>query len=123
MSIISSDKPYDLGERTFLFALNVSKLVNKLSRSLSNVEYSKQVIRSSGSVGANYIEANENLGEKDAVYRFKICRKEAKESSFWLKLIKETNQNLLTEEFNELIQEANELKMIFNSIINKKSKK
>lgn len=75
---MNSDKPYDLGERTFLFALNVAKLVNKIPRILSNVEYSKQVIRSSGSVGANYIEANENLGTKDKIYRFKICRKEAK---------------------------------------------
>ena len=105
---MNSDKPYDLGERTFLFALRVAKLVNKLPRTISNLEYSRQVIKSSGSVGANYIEANENLGEKDAVYRFKVCRKEAKESAFWLRLLKSTNDESLFDEFDELIQEAND---------------
>lgn len=118
---MNTEKPYDLGERTFLFALSVANLVNKLSRTLSNIEYSKQVIKSSGSVGANYIEANENLGEKDALYRFKVCRKEAKESAFWFRLLKATNDESLHDEFAELIQEANELKKIFNSIINKKT--
>ena len=98
---MNSDKPYDLGERTFLFALRVAKLVNKLPRTISNLEYSRQVIKSSGSVGANYIEANENLGEKDAVYRFKVCRKEAKESAFWLRLLKATNDESLFDEFDE----------------------
>lgn len=115
------EKPYDLAERTFLFALHVAKLVNKLPHTLSNIEYSKQVIKSSGSVGANYIEANENLGDKDAIYRFKVCRKEAKESAFWLRLLKATNDQSFQQEFDEQIQEANELKMIFNSIVNKKS--
>jgi four helix bundle protein len=118
---MKTDKPYDLGDRTFLFALNVAKLVNKLPKTLSNIEYSKQVIKSSGSVGSNYIEANENLGEKDALYRFKVCRKEAKESAFWLRLLKATNDESLHDEFDELIQEANELKKIFSSIINKKT--
>ena len=120
---MNKDKPYDLGERTFQFALSVPNIVNRLSKTLSNIEYSKQVIRSSGSTGANYIEANENLSEKDAIYRFKICRKESKESGFWLKLLRETNDVSFKEEFNELIQEANELKLIFNAIINKKSNK
>ena len=74
-------KQYDLEERTFQFAKNVSLYVKKFTRTISNMEYGKQVIRASGSVGANYIEANEALGKKDFVMRIKICRKEAKESA------------------------------------------
>ena len=120
---MNSEKPYDLGERTFLFALSIANLINKLPRTISNIEYSKQVIKSSGSVGANYIEANENLGTKDAIFRFKVCRKEAKESAFWLKLLKATNDVSFEKEFDAQSIEANELKMIFNSIVNKKSGK
>jgi four helix bundle protein len=97
--------------------------VNRLPRTLSNIEYSKQVIKSSGSVGANYIEANENLGTNDAIFRFKVCRKEAKESAFWLKPLKATNEESLEKEFDALFNEANKLKLIFNSIVNKKSVK
>jgi four helix bundle protein len=117
------EKPYDLAERTFLFALSIAKLVNNLPKTISNIEYSKQVIKSSGSVGANYIEANKNLGTKDAIFRFKVCRKEAKESAFWLRLLKATNDKSFYQEFDQQIQEANELKMIFNSIVSKKSGK
>ncbi|OHB47384.1 MAG: hypothetical protein A2106_00280 [Planctomycetes bacterium GWF2_40_8] len=74
-------KQYDLEERTFQFAKNVSLYVKKFTRTISNMEYGKQVIRASGSVGANYIEANEALSKKDFVMRIKICRKEAKESA------------------------------------------
>ena len=74
-------KQYDLEERTFQFAKNVSLYVKKFTRTISNMEYGKQVIRASGSVGANYIEANEALSKKDFVMRIKICSKEAKESA------------------------------------------
>ena len=67
-------KQYDLEERTFQFAKNVSLYVKKFTRTISNMEYGKQVIRASGSVGANYIEANEALSKKDFVMRIKICR-------------------------------------------------
>ncbi|MGR3304268.1 MAG: four helix bundle protein [Candidatus Scalindua sp.] len=69
-------KQYDLEERTFQFAKNVSLYIKKFSRTISNIEYGKQVVRSSGSVGANY---NEALSKKDFIMRIKICRKEAKE--------------------------------------------
>jgi four helix bundle protein len=113
-----SEKPYDLEKRTYNFALEVRKLVRGLKYNLQNVEDGKQVIRSSGSVGANYIESNEHLSDKDFQHRIKICRKEAKESSYWLRLLKENN----TENhkiYSELIDEANQLKLIFNSMIKK----
>ncbi len=115
----SKNKTYDLEERTFLFAKEVRILVNTLEKTTANIEDSKQVIRSSGSVGANYIEANESLSKKDFVFRIKISRKEAKESSYWLKLINETNELSNKEIIEKLIQEATELKKIFSAIIEK----
>ena len=74
---------YNLEDRTFKFAKNVRAFVKKLSKSIANFEDSKQLIKASGSVGANYIEANEVISKKDFEYRIKICRKEAKESRFF----------------------------------------
>ena len=91
MEQYSKDKPYDLEERPFQFAKEVRLFVKTLPQTIANVEDIKQVVRSSGSVGANYIEANEALSKKDFKFRIKICRKEAKESAYWLRLIKETN--------------------------------
>jgi four helix bundle protein len=107
---------YDLEERTLEFAKSVRLFVQKLPKTGANNEDTKQVIRSSGSVGANYIEANESLGKKDKLMRIKISRKEAKESVFWLKLIDTGVSAALNEEKIALIQEANELTNIFGSI-------
>ncbi len=115
-------KKYDLEERTQLFAKNVRLFVKKLSKTIANIEDSKQLIRSSGSVGANYIEANESLSKKDFLMRIKICRKEAKESRYWLRLIDVQNNNALDAERAELEQEANELTNIFGAIIRKSEK-
>jgi len=77
--------------------------------------------KASDSVGANYREANESLSKKDFSMRIKISRKEAKESAYWLRLIHETNNLRDANDAQTLIQEANELKKIFSSIL-KKSK-
>jgi len=110
-------KPYDLKERTFEFARDCRLLISTLPKTVSNIEDGKQLVRSSGSVGANYIEANENLGDKDLKFRIKIARKEAKESLYWLQLLKALNPK--SEAINSLIQEANELRKILSSILNK----
>jgi four helix bundle protein len=70
----------DLVERTFRFATEVRRFVNRLPKMLSNYEDSRQVVRSSGSVAANYIESQEGPSRKDIFYRIKICRKGARES-------------------------------------------
>ena len=93
--------------------------VKQLPRSISNLEYSRQVVDSSGSVGANYIEANEALSKKDFTMRIKICRKEAKESAYWLRLIVETNDEKYKQDGMNLLNEAIELKKIFSSILAK----
>ena len=110
---------FDLEERTYQFTKRVVLFVKKLPRTITNIEYGKQVIRSSGSTGANYIEANESFSKKDFNMRIKICRKEAKESAYWLRLIMETNDNKFELEGKELLNEAIELKKIFSSIIEK----
>ena len=115
----TSNKVYDLEERTFQFAKNFALYCKKLPRTISNIEYGKQGIRASGSTGANYIEANEALSKKDFLMRIKICRKEAKESAYWLRLIVETNDLEYKDEGLLLFNEAIELKKIFSSIIQK----
>lgn len=81
-------KHYDLEERTEKFASDVGDFIETIPTNIRNIEYAKQGIRSSGSVASNYIEANESFSNKDFIYRVKICRKEAKETCLWLRLIK-----------------------------------
>jgi four helix bundle protein len=90
-----------------------------LPKTLSNIEDCKQLVKASGSVGANYIEANESLGKKDFAMRIRISRKESKESRYWLRLVDTEGNNGLDEERDGLIQEATELMKIFGSILQK----
>lgn len=112
-------KVYDLEERTFRFARQVRAFVKRLPRTLCNIEDAKQLVRSSGSVGANYIEANEALSKKDFVLRIKIARKEAKESRYWLRLVETGTLVELNEACTCLIQEATELTNILGAIARK----
>ncbi len=117
MNKTQNQKQYDLEERTMIFAQKTISFTQKLPKNLVNLEIIKQLIRSAGSVGANYIEANESLSKKDFILRVKICRKESKETIYWLKLL------LIAEDQKDakrdLIQEATELMKIFGSIIEK----
>ncbi len=117
MNKIQNPKQFDLEERTFRFAKDIALYVRQSARSVSNLEYTKQVVRSSGSIGANYIEANEALSKKDFLMRVKICRKEAKESAYWLRLIIETNEEGCRQDGTKLFDEATALRKIFSSIL------
>jgi four helix bundle protein len=117
MTEAKTSKQYDLEERTLSFAKAVIDFVNCLPKTVANIEIIRQVIRSSGSVGANYIEANEALGKRDFAMRIKICRKEAKETVYWLRLIGVKGEN--AEKRDSLISEATELMKIFGSIVGK----
>lgn len=110
-------KKYDLEERTLRFAMNVRLFLKSLPKTISMIEDGRQLIRSFGSVGANYIEANESLSKKDFVMRIKICRKEAKESQYWLQLIEVSLS--LEESRDNLLKEAGELRRIFGAILEK----
>jgi len=113
-----SSKKYDLEDRTFKFAKKVRAFVKQIGKDLGSIEDCKQLVRSSGSVGANYIEANEALSKKDFLMRIKICRKEAKESFYWIKLI-DVNDETLESERKLLEKEADELRHIFGAIVTK----
>jgi len=119
MTEISNSKPYDLEERTYKFSRDVALFCKKLPKTGINIEYIRQVVRSSGSIGANYIEANESLSKKDFIMRTRISRKEAKETIYWLKLLVDTNEEQIKSEGDKLIQEAVELKKILSSIVEK----
>jgi four helix bundle protein len=112
-------KPHDLEDRTFEFAQSVRAFVKQLPRTVSNTEDVKQLVRASGSVAANWIEADEALSKKDFLMRVKICRKEAKESRLFLRLVDSglVKSNVVTSE--TLATEARELTLIFLSIISK----
>src|SRR6266513_1371287 len=111
MSHNENSKRYDLEERTFQFAKASRAFVKQLPRTISNVEDVKQFIRASGSIGANYIEANEAIGKRDFVMKIKICRREAKESRYWLRLIDIDGK--LEGDQAWLLNEADELMKIF----------
>ncbi len=112
-----NSKQYDLEDRTLKFARETRSFITKLPRSLINIEDGKQLVRSSGSVGANYIEANESLSKKDFLMRIKICRKEAKESQYWLNLI--IAPDGLESERKVLLDEVVQLRKIFGAILEK----
>jgi len=108
-----------LEKRTAVFAEDVRRFVRKLPRTISNAEDVKQLVRASGSVAANCIEANESLGAKDKLFRFRICRKEAKETSLWLRLVHTDADATLAKRRETLQQESRELRLILSAIIRK----
>lgn len=108
-----------LYERLLSFGKRCQKLVDKLPKTVYNIQYGSQLIRSSASPGANYIEAIEASSPKDFAHRLKICRKECRESTHWLLLIQYANKDIseIQEELEVLIKEARELIKIFSSSI------
>jgi len=112
-----NSKKFDLEERTFKLASNCRKLIKQINKTIGNIEDGRQLIRSSGSVHSNYIEANEALSKVDFYHRVRICRKEAKESRSWLKLLDINTGEILDNERKRLTQEVEELMKIFGSII------
>jgi len=114
-----SPKPRSLEERTFLFAQSIRTFVKTLPRTVGNAEDVRQLIRASGSVAANWIEADEALSKKDFVMRAKICRKEAKESRLFLRLLEVGTASRNSRDV--LAVEAYELTLIFSTIISKSS--
>ena len=109
---------FDLEDRTLEFAKQVVRLCKTIPNDRINNEIISQLIRSSGSVGANYREANDALSKKDFVYRIKISRKEAKETQYWLQLLKEANANI-DNKIEDILGESVELKKILSSIASK----
>lgn len=112
-------KKFDLEQRTFTFDINVRNFIRKAPKSLVTMEDLKQLMRSSGSIGANYIEANEALGRKDFYHKIRICRKESRETTYWLGLLGKQINDEHEHSRNESIQESTELAKMFGSILKK----
>lgn len=106
---------YDLEERTAKFAEEVIDLMKKLPKDVINNPLIGQCIRASGSIGANYCEANEAESKKDFIHKIGICKKETKETKHWLRLLARANPNF-NEVFRQLWKEAQELLLIFSTI-------
>jgi four helix bundle protein len=117
MASTESSKRYDLEERTFEFAKASRGFAKKLPRTIANIEDAKQFIRASGSIGANYIETNESIGKKDFVMKIRTCRREGKESGYWLRLLDCDGE--LESARAEPLAEARELMKIFGAIVRK----
>jgi four helix bundle protein len=112
-------KPRDLQERTYLFAGAVRELAKRIPRTIGNIEELKPLVRCSGSVAANFVEANESISKRDFVFRIKICRKEAKENHLWLRVLDTGNNLAVAKDRDLLMSEAHELVLIFSSIVSK----
>jgi len=108
---------HPLGEKCHEFEKRVRRFCRRLKMDVCNFEDVKQLARASGSVGANYIEANENVGRGDLKYRIKVCRKESKESMHFLGLVELSDEQELEAERALLIDEASQLKKIFSSML------
>ena len=121
MTEIPNSKPkYDLEERSARFAERCRDYVKELPKTTANFEYGKQLIRSSGSQAANYIEANEADTKKEFRYRIRVCRKETKESCLWLRLAEPAPDR--TQDKQALLQEGTELRSIYTSIYESSSR-
>lgn len=116
---MTSKQAFDLADRTATFAMDCRELIRKIPKDICNIEDCKQLARSSGSVAANYLEADEALSKKDFVMRIKICRKEARESRLWLNTVQVSDT--LESRRTALADEAYQLVKIFNAIIVKSS--
>ena len=118
MTQTEKNRTFDLEDRTLRFARRSVQLARKLQKEAVNRPIVGQLIRSSCSIGANYREANDALSKKDFLYRIKICRKEARETSYWLNVFEEGNDGLIND-IKSLYMESLELRSIFSSIANK----
>ena len=123
-AVLTIKTMYDLEERTMNFAIQLRLFMRRIPSGVIGIDDARQVIRSSGSIGANYIEANEALSKKDFLNRVKISRKEAKETTFWLKVIIKSYslKDDLQKEGMKLLSEAEELRKILSAILIKSQK-
>ena len=120
MLTADQNKKYDLEERTALFAERVIDFCLKLPKNIANIEYIPQLLRAGSSPGANYIEANESIGDKDFKMKIRTCRRESKESSYWLRLVITDGSKEMEDERNYLRKEAKEFILIFTAILKKR---
>ena len=110
----SQDKSRQFEERTQDFALEIILFTKKVPKSVENEVIVKQLIRSSSSVGANYVEANNASSKQDFRNKIFIAKKEAAESRYWLQLLSKANSSL---DVANLIDESSQLLFILQKIV------
>ena len=116
-----SNTKYDLEERTASFAESVIDIVKTIITTPVNRRIITQLVGSSGSIGANYCEANEAESKKDFMHKIGICKKEIKETRHWLRLLLKSNPEN-KEEISRVSQEVQELLLIFSKILSSSKK-
>jgi len=109
----------ELEDRFLAFGKRVRDFCHQIKKTIINIEYIKQLIRCSASVGSNYIEASDDIGPADEKMKIKTARREAKESTHFLSLVLTYDDNKLEDERNVLIDEAVQIRKILSTIINK----
>jgi four helix bundle protein len=122
MNKITNNNNYDLEDRTLEFSKRIIRLVKKLPQNTVNFKLTDQLVRSGTSVGANYREANDAISKKDFLHRMRISRKEARETTYWLELLVETNLEF-KKEIDLLLEECKELRNILSAILTKSEMK
>jgi len=118
----SNEKVFDLEERTGRFGEVIIEFVKTLERNEINRPLIGQLIEAGTSIGANYMEADGAESKKDFRHKIAICKKEAKETKHWVRMIRKANPQKAVE-CHKLWQEAHELTLIFSSIILSKKRK
>jgi four helix bundle protein len=112
---VKRQQKFDIQERTFEFAVQVVKLVNRLPRSVAGIEIGRQVVRSATSIGSNVEEADAAESKRDFIHKMSIAHKEARETRYWLRIVRAAL--LGDDEVEILIQESDELVRILYTII------
>ena len=114
---MTEEKPFDIKERTFKFGVRIVRLVNTLPRTVAGIEVGRQLVRSGTSIGANVEEADGAESKKDFIHKMGIARKEARETRYWLRIVRATDLSKDAQEVNYLLQESDELVRILSTII------
>ena len=112
---------YNLEERASIFAEKIIKLCKKCPKNMVTIPILDQLIRCGTSIGANYCEANGASSKKDFSNKIFICKKESRETKYWLRLLAGTLEDeKLKQECRNLWKEAQEFNLIFSKIVSKK---
>lgn len=119
---ITKTKKYDLGERTAKFGEAIIEFVKSLNNAVVNRPLKSQLVRAGTSIGANYMEADAAESSRDFNHKIALCKKEAKETTYWLRMVAKANPDK-KELCRRLYQEARELTLILSSILNKRKQK
>lgn len=121
MTEVLNPKKFDLTERTKSFSKDAISILRQVPENTINRPIISQTVRSITSIGANYCEADNAESRNDFKHKIAICKKEAKEANYWLEILISTNPEL-EPKMKPLLQEAKELTLIFNAIVNKTKK-